>query len=202
MSDALLQYRGSAAEKNFTAATSFGADVAAFFRERLEFYLRDVKGYAYDVVNAVLASGADNVPDALLRAEAVAKVRASEAFAAISIAFKRSKNILTQAAEKGFPVPDSLDGFTISDEGDRRLHTAIVSVLRPFQEYTNQARYADALNEMAKLRDAIDYFFDQVMVMVEDEKIRSLRLALLNTLSRQFSRIADFSEIVTERRGA
>ncbi len=199
-SDALLQYRGSEAGKKFTAADSYRHDVAAFFRERLEFYLRDVKGYAYDVVNAVLASGADNVPDAILRSEAVAKVRGSEDFEAISVAFKRTKNILRQAAEKGFLIPVDLENLTISDSEDIRLKTAMFEVLGPFQEYTNQGRYDDALNEMAKLRNAIDYFFDHVMVMVDDEKTRSARLALLNTMGRQFSRIADFSEIVTERK--
>jgi glycyl-tRNA synthetase beta chain len=198
--DALLQYKGSEAEKKFTAAAGFPREVAAFFRERLEFYLRDVKGYAYDVVNAVLASGADNVPDAILRADAVARVRGSEAFTAISSAFKRSKNVLRQAAEKGFLVPDTLENLTISDDEDVRLKTAMFEVLHPFREYTNQGRYDDALNEMAKLRNAIDYYFDHVMVMVDDEKTRSVRLALLNTMSRQFSRIADFSEIVTERK--
>jgi glycyl-tRNA synthetase beta chain len=198
--DALLQYKGSEAEKKFTAAEGFPREVAAFFRERLEFYLRDVKGYAYDVVNAVLASGADNVPDAIMRAEAVARVRGSEAFTAISSAFKRSKNVLRQAAEKGFLVPDTLENLTISDDEDVRLKTTMFEVLHPFREYTNQGRYDDALNEMAKLRNAIDYYFDHVMVMVDDEKTRSVRLALLNTMSRQFSRIADFSEIVTERK--
>jgi glycyl-tRNA synthetase beta chain len=198
--DALLQYKGSEAEKKFTAAEGFPREVAAFFRERLEFFLRDVKGYAYDVVNAVLASGADNVPDAIMRAEAVARVRGSEAFTAISSAFKRSKNVLRQAAEKGFVVPDTLENLTISEDEDVRLKTAMFEVLHPFREYTNQGRYDDALNEMAKLRNAIDYYFDHVMVMVDDEKTRSVRLALLNTMSRQFSRIADFSEIVTERK--
>ena len=200
--DALLQYKGSEAEKKFTAAEVFPREVAAFFRERLEFYLRDVKGYAYDVVNAVLASGTENVPDAVIRAEAVARVRGSDAFTAISSAFKRSKNILRQAAEKGFLVPDTLENLTISDDEDVRLKTAIFEVLHPFREYTNQGRYDDALNEMAKLRNAIDYYFDHVMVMVDDEKTRSVRLALLNTMSRQFSRIADFSEIVTERKSS
>ena len=68
-------------------------------RERLEFYLRDALGFAYDVVNAVLAAGSDDVVDAVARAEAVAEVRRSEDFAAISTAFKRMKNILRQAAE-------------------------------------------------------------------------------------------------------
>jgi glycyl-tRNA synthetase beta chain len=207
-SDALLQYMPQITpdallqgkDRKFTGAASYRQDVAAFFRERLEFYLRDVKGYAYDVVNAVLASGTDNVPDAIMRSEAVAKVRGSEDFEAISVAFKRTKNILRQAAEKGFSVPVDLENLTISDSEDVRLKTAMFEVLGPFQEYTNQGRYDDALNEMAKLRNAIDYFFDHVMVMADDEKTRSVRLALLNTMSRQFSRIADFSEIVTERK--
>jgi glycyl-tRNA synthetase beta chain len=198
MDDAILQYKGSEAEKKFASADNFRRNLAAFFRERLEFYLREARGFAYDVVNAVLAAGADNVPDALARAQAIAKVREAEAFAAISIAFKRSKNILRQAGEKGFTVPGSLDGLAISDEGDLRLQTAMLEVLHPFREYVNQARYDEALNEMAKLRSAIDYFFDHVMVMVDDEQTRSVRLALLNTMSSQFSRIADFSEIVSD----
>ena len=75
--------------------------MAAFFRERLEFYLREAKGFAYDVTNAVLAAGADNVVDALERAEAVARVRESEDFVAISASVKRIKNILRQATEAG-----------------------------------------------------------------------------------------------------
>ncbi len=198
MDDAILQYKGSEAEKKFASAENFRQDLAAFFRERLEFYLREARGFAYDVVNAVLAAGADNVPDALARAQAIAKVREAEEFTAISIAFKRSKNILRQAGEKGFAVPGSLDGLAISDEGDIRLQKAMLEVLHPFREYVNQARYDEALNEMAKLRSAIDYFFDHVMVMVDDEQTRRVRLALLNTMSSQFSRIADFSEIVSD----
>ena len=71
-----------------------------FFRERLHFYLKDVRSFAYDVVNAVLAAGADDVRDAIARAEALTAVRASDDFAAVSVAFKRIKNILRQAARK------------------------------------------------------------------------------------------------------
>ena len=58
--------------------------------------------------------------------------------------------------------------------------------------------YEAALLEVAKLRPAIDRFFDKVMVMVEDDNLRANRLALLQTLVKEFSTIADFSEIVTE----
>ena len=75
--------------------------VAAFFSERVLFYLKDVRGFSYDVVNAVLAAGADDVRDAMGRAEALTAVRGSEDFAAVSAACKRMKNILRQAQEKG-----------------------------------------------------------------------------------------------------
>ncbi len=78
------------------------AQVEAFLRERLHFYLKDVRGFAYDVVNAVLAAGADDVRDAIARAEALTAARGSEDFAAVSAAFKRIKNILRQAEEKGY----------------------------------------------------------------------------------------------------
>jgi glycyl-tRNA synthetase beta chain len=58
--------------------------------------------------------------------------------------------------------------------------------------------YESALVEISKLRPAVDLFFDKVMVMVDDERVRANRLALLQTLQQNFSTVADFSEIVTE----
>ena len=84
-----------------SASEAVRVKVEVFFAERLEFYLREAKGQAYDVVKAVLAAGANDVRDAVARAEAVTAVRGSEDFAAVSAAFKRMKNILAQAAEKG-----------------------------------------------------------------------------------------------------
>ena len=86
------------------AETSNREQVAAFLRERLHFYLKDVRGFAYDVVAAVLAADANDVRDAIARAEALTAVRGSEDFAAVSAAFKRIKNILRQAEEKGFAL--------------------------------------------------------------------------------------------------
>ncbi len=202
MADALLQYKGSEAAKKFTAAESFPRDVAAFFRERLEFYLRDVKGYAYDVVNAVLASGADNVPDAIMRAEAVARVRGSEDFEAISSAFKRMKNILRQAAES----KKTGSGAACRKRLTMASRRSVSWPNRAAQSGENvralcaEKKYDEALVEVAKIRKPIDDFFDRVMVMVEDEQVRNRRLALLGMLLGQFSNIADFSEIVTERK--
>src|SRR5947209_1601587 len=97
--DAREASRGSEAEKKFSGKVDDDRSLREFFRERLEFYLRDVRGFAYDVVKAVLASDADDVVDAIARAEAVTRARLSQDFESITIAFKRIKNILRQASE-------------------------------------------------------------------------------------------------------
>ena len=66
------------------------------------------------------------------------------------------------------------------------------------EQLQKEGRYIDALTEISKLRPAVDSFFDKVMVMVEDAGLRKTRLALLAVLLKNFSTIADFSEIVTE----
>src|ERR1700704_2080437 len=98
MSDARARYQGSDAERMFSNA-DYAGSIRTFFRERLEFYLKEACGYAYDVVKAVLAADSDDVVGAAARAEALAKVRASADFESISVAFKRAKNILRQATE-------------------------------------------------------------------------------------------------------
>ncbi len=197
MADARYHYRGSAAEKKFSNA-DYAAAVKGFFRERLEFYLKDARGYAYDVVSAVLAVDADDVVDAVSRAEAVSKVRGSEDFASISIAFKRMKNILRQASENKRRIAERLDSSALAEESEKELAALIPQTASAVEKLRATRNYQQALLEVARLRPAIDKFFDKVMVMVEDDNLRANRLALLETLVREFSTIADFSEIVTE----
>jgi len=101
--------------------------VSAFLIERLNFYLKDYKGYAYDVVNAVLAAGADDVRDAIARAEALTAARESDDFAAISAAFKRIKNILRQAEEKHFVLGSPKD-VTLAPEAQQLADAAAALV--------------------------------------------------------------------------
>jgi glycyl-tRNA synthetase beta chain len=202
MRDARSGFDGSEAEKKFVAAGKFDEGVRAFFRERLEFYLKDVRGYAYDVVKAVLAADADDVGDALARAEAVAKVRPTADFESISVACKRIKNILRQAAEAGKNPATAVDAGALQEEAEKELAEKIPQSAAAVERMSAEGNYDTALLEMAKLRPAIDRFFDKVMVMVEDERVRANRLALLKTLLKEFSTIADFSEIVTEGKAA
>src|SRR6201997_1586149 len=109
MRDARSGYQRSDAEKKFVGEAKFSESAATFFRERLEFYLKDVCGYAYDVVKAVLGADADNVVDALARAEAVKHVLHMPEFQAIGAACKRMRNILRQADEKGIVAAERVE---------------------------------------------------------------------------------------------
>ena len=200
MADALEQYAGSEAEKKFKNAGEIALALDDFFRERLEFYLREVKKFAYDVVNAVLAVDADDVVDAVARAEAVAKVRPSEDFEAIGAAFKRIKNILRQANETKKRIADVFSPAQVSDDAERGLAETTNRVAPRVRGLAGKREYAAALAEIATIRPVVDTFFDKVMVMVEDENVRANRLALLHSLLNEFSTIADFSEIVTEKK--
>jgi glycyl-tRNA synthetase beta chain len=177
----------------------FDQNIRGFFRERIEFYVRDVRGFEYDIVNAVVAAGYEDFSDTLRRAEAVATVRGSEDFEHISIAFKRIKNILRQAAETGKRVGDSVEEEQNKEEAERILYRRMSDSAQRFDHLRRQKKYTEALAELATLRPTIDNFFDRVMVMVEEERLRTNRLALLAAMLREFSTLADFSEIVTAR---
>jgi glycyl-tRNA synthetase beta chain len=196
--DARETYRGSPAEKKFSTALDYDTTMQHFLQERLEFYLRDVLGFKYDVVNAVLAAGADDVVNAVARAQAVTKVRTSPDFEPISVAFKRMKNILRQANEAGKQAASFLNSDALQEPAEKELASLVSQTARNVAELSAQQNYEQALGEVSRLRPAIDNFFDKVMVMVDDERIRANRLALLQTLLKEFSTIADFSEIVTE----
>jgi|SRR5579862_3051133 len=195
-------YRGSAAERKFVADSNYAANIKVFLRERLEFYLRDTLGFKYDVVNAVLAAEADDVVDAVARAEAVTRVRPSADFESISIAFKRIKNILRQASESGKRVAAKMDPKLLQAGVEGELALQIPQTSEIVEKLRANRNYADGLMEISKLRPVVDHFFDKVMVMVDDEELRANRLALLQRLLKEFSTIADFSEIVTEGKGS
>jgi glycyl-tRNA synthetase beta chain len=200
--DARTEYRDATAEARFDKTLDFDFAITSFMRERLEFYLRDARGFAYDVVNAVLTAGSDDVVDAIARAEALIRVRGSEDLASISVAFRRTKNILRQAREGGKKIADQLDFAAMTEGPEQALAWTLPEVAARVWQLREQKNYTAALTEISRLRQPIDLFFDKVMVMVDDEHVRANRLALLQTLLQEFSTIADFSEIVTENKSS
>jgi glycyl-tRNA synthetase beta chain len=200
MRDARAGYQGSQAERKFVEQATFDQSVGDFFRERLEFYLKDVLGYQYDVVNAVLAAGGDDVVDAIARAEAVKQVMHMPEFAAIGAACKRIRNILRQAEEKGIRPAESFECLADLPPEEKNLAAYVETNAARVEAYREKKAYSDALLLLSTARERVDAFFDKVMVMVDDQKVRANRLALLRTLLKEFSTIADFSEIVPEKK--
>lgn len=172
------------------------AKMLTFFTERLEFYLREAKGQTYDVVKAVLAVGANDVRDAVARAEAVTCVRDSEDFAAVSAAFKRMKNILAQAAEKGIAASSRVDPALLKEPSEQQLSVQGAALAERAKSLRGGQNYTAALEATAALRPQVNAFFDGVMVMDPDEAVRANRLALLERVLVDFGGIAEFSEIV------
>jgi glycyl-tRNA synthetase beta chain len=196
--DARESYRGSEAEPKFSKEIDYAGAIGEFFRERLEFYLRDALGFKYDVVKAVLASGSDDVVDVVARAQAVKNVIDMPEFMAIAAACRRMRNILRQAEEKGIKPEARFEDSAVSSPEEKSL-AGYLELNAPKVEANRQKKeYGEALLLLSTAREHVDAFFDKVMVMVDDERIRANRLALLQTLLKEFTTIADFSEIVTE----
>ena len=158
-----------------------------FCLERVRTYFRD---YAYDEVNAVLASGWDSLPDIHERLIALKAVRPTQDFEPLAASFKRIRNILKQAnlTAAEAPKPELMEAGA-----ERDLYDAFTRI----QSEIATLAYQPALERIATLRSAVDRFFDGVMVNVPDAAIRANRLALLHAIATEFSKQADFSEIVT-----
>jgi glycyl-tRNA synthetase beta chain len=175
------------------------ARLRLFFAERIDFYLREVRGQAYDVAKAVMVSGQDDLRDLVARAEAVSAVRSGEnaaMFLALAAAFKRMRNILEQAVNRDEPVAPSVEPALLNDEAERALNETGQLVAEDVQSLAARREYGPALVAIAGLRPVVDAFFDRVMVMAPEPEIRANRLALVGRTVKDFSRIADFSEIV------
>jgi len=162
-----------------------------FFTERLRFLFS--RKYSYDELNAVFAmTGLDRpVSDLAKRLEALSLFRSSDDFQALSLAFKRVGNIL--AGQK----PGEVDpGFFFEDD-EKKLFEELETLRPRAEELISQGRYREALQELSTLRGTVDRFFDEVLVMAEDRKLRENRLALLKRLQSLFSRVADLSQLVS-----
>lgn len=160
-----------------------------FMLERIQHYFREVRGYKYDEINAVLASGVSTLADVEARLAALAAVRPTSDFEPLAASCKRIRNILKQANFNGIGLIDQglLEAGPEQTLADR-LATFVLA---------NERDYTKRLVAVAAFRPSVDAFFDKVLVNAQDQAVRTNRLTLLNKLFTEFSTIADFSEIVT-----
>ncbi len=172
-----------------------------FLVDRARYMLRERLGFAYDEVNAALAAGADDLLDVVHRAEAIQAIRKTRNFEPLAVSFKRIRKILEKAGPAELWRLPGVRPDLLSEEAEKRLSAAADQAARKAADHKRAGKYREALQVIADLRPAVDRFFDDVMVMAEDEAVRKNRLTLLAQLLSEFSIIADFSEIVAAEKG-
>jgi glycyl-tRNA synthetase beta chain len=166
------------------------ANVLEFFKGRFENLLTS-QGHPYDVVDAVLATGAADIVRSFGKIEAMETFKSHADFEPLAIAFKRVGNIIKDFSN------GSVDPSKFESEEERSLHSAFLRTKEKAIKHIERDDYLSALIELATLRKPVDDFFNNVLVMAKDDAVRFNRLSLLEEISGVFHMIADFSKIVT-----
>ncbi len=180
------------------ASDAVEKQVLDFLLERARYILRERRGYAYDEINAAFAAGADDLGDAVERVAAVKAIRDTKNFAPLAASFKRIRNLLEKSAGKVDKGQGTVRQELLKDAAELQLHTVAQRIGEEATRLKKEKKYRKALEKISELRPSVDFFFDKVLVMVEDEEVRRNRIALLGTLLKEFSNIADFSELGSE----
>ncbi len=165
------------------------SELEEFFRQRLRGLFIE-KGLPYDTVDAVLSAGIDDISGAWLRGGALQDFRSHSAFDELLTAFTRAYNLAKKAGH------DLVDPALFENPAETELYGAYQTAASVVGHALEGRDYARALSGMAELRGPVDRFFDDVMVMVENEPVRDNRLALLKQIAGLAGRIADLSKIV------
>lgn len=170
-----------------------------FILDRAKFVFRERESFGYDEVSAVFRAGADDLVDTQKRLVALKAIRKSKNFEPLAVSFKRIRKILEKA---NVAIGDGrhVNPDLFENAAERELFSAVRDAASKVQAQKRAGKYQEALEVIAGLRKSVDQFFDSVMVMAENEAVRNNRLTMLAELLREFTTIADFSEIGGEER--
>lgn len=169
------------------------ADMVNFLRNRMQRLLTD-EGHPKDLVSAVTQVSIDCIPDVWRRVEALAALRTDPDFDDLAAAFKRVVNIIKKAkTQKGAKVNARL----LKEPAEKDLHKAVRAAQKGIAKQLKSGNYNSALKTIVGVKAPVDLFFDDVMVMVDDAKLRNNRLALLGQVAGLFGEVADFTLINT-----
>ena len=169
------------------------AEVTAFMLDRLRGLLRD-RGFAPNEVEAVLAQNPDRVDDVVQRLEAVQAFAALPESASLAAANKRISNILKKN-EEALAQAGNVDAALLQDAAEKALYASVQRVQPEVDAAFERGDFTGTLKTLAQLRDDVDAFFNDVMVMADDVALRNNRLALLSILHRMMNRVADISKL-------
>ncbi|EKO3519453.1 glycine--tRNA ligase subunit beta [Vibrio fluvialis] len=164
-------------------------EVIEFMLGRFRAWYQD-EGFSVDIIQAVLARHPTKPADFDQRVKAVSHFRALEAAEALAAANKRVGNIL---AKFDGELAQEIDLALLQEDAEKALAEAVEVMTEALEPAFATGNYQQALSQLAGLREPVDAFFDNVMVMVDDEALKKNRLTLLNNLRNLFLQIADIS---------
>ena len=185
----LKQAAGLFAKKLDTDAVA--SEVHEYMIKRLFAYF-SARNVAHDVIDAVLANRPVSPCDIAMRIEAVSRFRTLEDAERLAAANKRIRNILKKS---GRATPGGVQKELLSEDAETALYTAIEAMSGDVEDLFRQRHYEQALRRLAELRQPIDSFFDHVMVMDDNEELKTNRIALLARIDALFMHVADFSRL-------
>jgi glycyl-tRNA synthetase beta chain len=155
-------------------------------------FLMAEQGFAKDSIAAVLSASSDHIPNVWNRVRALEELKSAPDFEPLAIAFKRVANIVKKADIQFSP---RINASLFQDPTETALYDAYQTVKKRMSRHLSQGDFAQALRNMASLRDPVDAFFVAVLVMADDPDIRKNRLTLLEHIGSLFDEIADFTKI-------
>jgi glycyl-tRNA synthetase beta chain len=188
LADAVAQFGAVAGFKDPTF------EVTAFMLDRLRGILRE-RGFTPNEIEAVVAQNPDRLDDIVQRLEAVQAFAALPESASLAGANKRITNILKKNEEALAQVAGGVKSELLQDTAEKNLFAAITRVQPEVDAAFAKGDFAGTLKTLAQLRDDVDAFFNDVMVMAEDVALRNNRLALLSSLHGMMNRVADISKL-------
>ena len=174
-----------------TDSVELRSEIKVFLQNRLRRILES-QGLQYDVINAVMESGMGSVVGARRRAGALQEIREETEFRALAVALKRIRNILGTREVKDPGVDQSL----LVESAEQNLFNRFSDLQSQLPGPLTSGEYGDVLALMATLSGPVDRFFDEVMVLTEDQQLRRNRLGLLHQISEMFLQVADISQVV------
>ena len=187
----ILKFAGLKSNWSLSYEREIIPEVLEFINARFVAYMKE-KGYSTDIINSVVAVDKGNLYRNYLKIKTIEELKKNPEFENIMTVFKRVGKIIPEKFKGEFK-----ENLLEKDE-EKELFKQFKNVENEFDIEIKNKNYTEALNKLVSLKKYIDNFFDNVMVMVKDEKIKNNRLSLMKMINNTFKKIADFTKITTK----
>ncbi len=165
-------------------------EILEFINGRFIAYLKE-KGFSTDIINSVIATNTYNLYRNYLKIKTIQDFKQNPEFINVMTVFKRVGRIIPEGFQSDF------DKNLLEVKEEKELYLQYEETKQKFESYINDNEYMQAFKTLLNLKPYIDKFFDNVMVMVEDEKLKKNRLSLMKMIDNLFKKLADFTKITT-----